>query len=192
METRVIVGLGNPGAVYEKTRHNVGFDVVEEVCRAQKLRLKSGSGEYFFCETSIRDVRVLIVKPMTYMNNSGEAVVDALHRLGGMRNETLVVVDDFALPLGTLRLRTKGSDGGHNGLRSIIYELRSDDFPRLRCGIGPAVLPSKEKIAEFVLSPFADTERVNVHNMVLRAADSCIEFAAFGLARAMNRLQHIQ
>ncbi len=190
METRVIVGLGNPGAAYERTRHNVGFDVLDEVCRRQQLRFRPRNGEYLFCESDVRGVRVLFVKPLTFMNNSGEAVADALQRFEALKGETLIVVDDFALPLGTLRIRTKGSDGGHNGLRSIIYTLQSDEFPRLRCGIGVATMPPKKNIAGFVLSPFADDERDVVHNMVLRAAESCLEFAGNGLASAMNKLQH--
>lgn len=124
---------------------------------------------------------------MTYMNNSGRAVTDLLERYQVSLDRLLVVVDDLALPLGSIRMRPGGSDGGHNGLYSIIYHLGSDQFPRLRCGIGREGMPSQEMLPEFVLSRFEPDERETVTDMVKRGAGACVEFATAGIERAMNR-----
>ena len=186
MDAVAIVGLGNPGAQYRNTRHNVGFLVVEELCRRFRAALKPGKGEYLTARTNREGVDVHVVAPMTFMNNSGTAVVDILERYRIAPREILVVVDDFALPLGTLRFRLKGSDGGHNGLASIIYMLNTHEFPRLRCGIGIETMPAKSDMAPFVLSPFGPEEDPVVKDMVTRAADACIEFARTGHARPAN------
>lgn len=121
------------------------------------------------------------------MNNSGDAVRDALERLRLGADRCLVVCDDFQLPLGHLRLRASGTDGGHNGLYSIIYQLQTEDFPRLRCGIGsPHMPPEKSERSSFVLSAFERDELPVVRPMILRARDACLTFITDGLARAMN------
>ena len=119
---------------------------------------------------------VFLVAPTTYMNNSGEAVRDVVERFELPVSSVLIVVDDFWLPLGRLRFRRKGSDGGHNGLASIIAALETDEIPRLRLGIGTPVMPPKSMMADFVLSPFASEELEAVKDMVIRAADSVEEF----------------
>jgi PTH1 family peptidyl-tRNA hydrolase len=136
----------------------------------------------------VEGISVLLCKPLTYMNNSGRAVAEVLSRYGIDPEGMLVVVDDIVLPLGKLRLRSKGSDGGHNGLYSVISEIGSNVFPRLRCGIGREQKPTKEKIPEFVLSPFEQEERPEVNAMVSRAADAALEFVRLGLANAMTRV----
>ncbi len=186
MDTIAIVGLGNPGSQYQETRHNVGFMVVSELCRRFRTSLRPGKGEYLVTRTNLEGVDVHLVAPMTFMNNSGVAVAEILDRYHLTFRELLVVVDDFALPLGLLRFRMKGSDGGHNGLASIIYTLNSDEFPRLRCGIGNAAMPQETDMAPFVLSPFGQDEIPQVNDMVKRAADACIEFARTGHARPVN------
>lgn len=186
MDTVAIVGLGNPGAQYQETRHNVGFHAVDELCRRFRVTMKPGKGEYLIARAGMEGIDVYIAAPMTYMNNSGAAVVDILERFRLTPRELLVVVDDFALPLGVLRFRTKGSDGGHNGLASIIYMLNSDEFPRLRCGIGTETMPPKSAMTVFVLSPFQKAEVAAVNDMVKRAADACVEFARTGHARPVN------
>lgn len=129
----------------------------------------------------------VLAKPMTYMNNSGIAVVELLNHYNTSQNELLVVNDDFALPLGTTRIRVKGSDGGHNGLYSIIYHLNSNEFARARCGIGKETVPARDEMAEFVLSPFEVEEQSTAREMIQRAADIAMAFAELGPERTMNR-----
>ncbi len=186
MENRIVVGLGNPGSSYDGTRHNLGFAVVDELCRRQKYSLSRGSGEYMIHESTRGDVRTVVLKPLTFMNNSGEAVLDVLERFSALPEHLMVIVDDLALPLGTLRLREQGTHGGHNGLRSLIYHLNTTGFPRLRCGIGPEVPPSGAERADFVLSPFMAAEEHKVDKMVLRAAELCNEFTASGIRKALQ------
>lgn len=187
MDPCLIVGLGNPGQEYAGTRHNLGFDVVD-LC-ALKLRYpwRPGKGDYLIAGHSAEEGSVIFAKPLTYMNNSGSAVADLLNHYPVSSLRLLVVVDDLALPLGSIRMRPRGSDGGHNGLHSIIYHLGSDEFPRLRCGIGREEAPSGESLPGFVLSRFEPGERVTVTDMVERAAGACMEFAVAGIERAMNR-----
>ena len=186
MGSTLVVGLGNPGPEYAGTRHNVGFMVADELSRRLNLRFTPGKGEFWFAVDGRGDERMLVVKPVTYMNRSGSAVVEALEQFCLSAAEVVVVVDDFALPLGTLRLRPGGSDGGHNGLASIIYSLQTDEFPRIRCGIRKEVMPPKELTADFVLSPFEPDERGAVEAMVGRAADAVQEIQRSGLERAMG------
>ncbi len=186
MDTVAIVGLGNPGAQYRETRHNVGFLVVEELCNRFHAALRPGKGDYLIARTFAEGIGVHLAAPVTFMNNSGAAVLDILERYQIPQRELLVVVDDFALPLGMLRWRMKGSDGGHNGLASIIYALNSHEFSRLRCGIGTDTMPPKADMAAFVLSRFEQTELPAVQDMVKRAADACLEFVRTGHPRPIN------
>ena len=186
MERIIVAGLGNPGAEYENTRHNVGFQVVEELCRRPRRAFQAGRGDYQISWACGEGKDLALIKPMTYMNNSGEAILDALRELRVDRKHLLVICDDLALPLGALRIRSRGSDGGHNGLYSIIYHLGSEEFPRLRCGIRKDVMPPKESMADFVLSPFDNAEQPKAKEMVLRAAKAVMEFASTGIVRTMN------
>ena len=162
-----IIGLGNPGSEYDGTRHNIGFTVVDKLAKKFDADFHAGRGEFVSTSFRVKGEQVLLVKPLTYMNNSGVAVKEILEQHHLLLEELLVVVDDFQLPLGTLRLRTKGSDGGHNGLASIIYQLESDEFPRLRCGIQSEAMPkNKNMMADFVLSPFEEKEQDKVKKMI--------------------------
>ena len=186
MDAVAIVGLGNPGTPYQRTRHNLGFLVIDELCRRFRAPLRPGKGEYLTARTDVEGTDAHLVAPTTFMNNSGTAVLDVLERHHLRLDRLLVVADDFVLPLGTLRFRMKGSDGGHNGLASIIFMLNSHEFPRLRCGIGAEAMPPKSEMASFVLSPFRPEELPVVEDMVQRAADACVEFARRGTARPVN------
>ena len=186
MEPLVCAGLGNPGSEYEETRHNVGFMVVQELARRHGARFTLRAGVAGTARCTIGGAAVVLVKPLTYMNNSGEALLEALAECGVLPDRLLVVVDDLALALGALRLRPAGSHGGHNGLRSVIGALGTQQFPRLRCGIGVTPPPPRESTADFVLSPFRKEERSAAAAMVLRAADAAEAVAASGLAAAMN------
>lgn len=183
----VVVGLGNPGTEYATTRHNVGFRVLDTLSGRWKRPFRGGKGEYLIAPGDIAGHEVALVKPLTYMNNSGEAVADVLERLETAQASLLVVLDDFALPLGALRLRPRGSDGGHNGLYSVIVSLGTEEIPRLRCGIGRSDQASGRDMADFVLSPFEKNERETADEMILRAADAVTECVIGGLASAMNR-----
>lgn len=190
MKPVIVVGLGNPGAVYEETRHNIGFMVVDELTRRYRVRMSAGRGEFWAGGMTIGGAAVVLLKPATYMNNSGLAVQQALALIGAEPSDLLLVVDDVALPLGTLRLRASGSDGGHNGLYSVIYSLKTDRFARLRCGIRQEEDPQKGTLADFVLSPFETSERTAVRSMVERAADAVTEVAGSGLERTMSKFNH--
>lgn len=186
MIPHLIVGLGNPSPVYAKTRHNVGFMVIDELCGRLGKGMQGGKGDYEFFSSRMENEEIILAKPLTYMNQSGLAVAEMLHQFEVPLKNLLIVVDDFALPLGTLRLRGKGTDGGHNGLRSVIYHLATGEFSRLRCGIATPEMPLNEGKADFVLSPFPRTEWETIRNMVKRAADAVQSFVRAGLQQTMN------
>jgi len=182
-----LVGLGNPGAEYEGTRHNIGFEIVERIASQIRAPFRPGKGDYTVAVGSFKNEEIGLVRPLTYMNNSGEAVLDIRNRYDIPLERFLILCDDFQLPLGRLRLRPDGSDGGHNGLYSIIYHLKSNSFPRLRCGIASERMPAdKTQMAAYVLSPFSPAERPLVDDMIARAAEASLAFAVDGLARTMN------
>ncbi len=182
----IVVGLGNPGSEYKGTRHNIGFMVVDELSRRLKCSWKPGKSEYEFSQKIVADIRVVLVKPLTFMNNSGEAVLDVLEHYPTPLRKVIAIVDDFTLSLGRIRVRTKGSDGGHNGLRSLIYHLNSNDFPRIKCGIKREVMPPKSEMSDFVLSPFDEEEKKLAEKMIYDAADCVEEFVRSGIGHAMN------
>ncbi|HLF19698.1 MAG TPA: aminoacyl-tRNA hydrolase [Bacteroidota bacterium] len=181
-----IVGLGNPGSEYFGTRHNLGFDVADRITDDRGLSFKEGKGDYLFAVGSLHNSEFGVAKPLTYMNNSGDAVADIVSRFAVTLDHLLVVCDDFQLPLGTLRLRPSGSDGGHNGLYSIIYQLQSDEFPRLRCGIASPTMPSdKSMMREFVLEQFSKDELPQARQMAERAKEACMSFIEHGIEKTM-------
>jgi PTH1 family peptidyl-tRNA hydrolase len=180
-----IFGLGNPGREYEMTRHNVGFMVVDALAEKLNYDFKPGKGDYLIAPGKYKGKEILIVKPLTYMNNSGIAVKDVVERFEIDLRDILVVCDDLNLPLGMIRIRPKGSDGGHNGLYSIIYHLKTIEFPRLRCGIGN---PEKMKnMVDFVLSKFDDDEVEVLREMISNAVDATLCFVSDGVLSAMNK-----
>jgi PTH1 family peptidyl-tRNA hydrolase len=183
---KVVVGLGNPGKQYEETRHNVGWMVLDRIAERAgwtghaKARDAAASvyGRY-------HGLDLMLVKPTTYMNLSGVAVRKVIARQRAPLEDLLVVVDDFDLPLGRLRLRERGSAGTHNGLRSIIGELGSQDFPRLRVGIGEPRQHGAAK--DHVLSRFSASERRTLDLAVDAAADAVEDWARLGVSRAANK-----
>jgi peptidyl-tRNA hydrolase, PTH1 family len=187
VEKILVAGLGNPGDEYAGTRHNIGFRVADELCGRIGGRLVSSGGEYLIARAIVNPVSMVVLKPLTYMNNSGAAIAEAMAEENVPLERMIVVVDDFALPLGRLRIRGKGSDGGHNGLTSVLHALGTDCFTRLRCGIGRDPMPPKSSMHTFVLSSFERDELQEAEQMIVRAADAVLEFARAGLASAMNR-----
>ncbi|MDI6765844.1 MAG: aminoacyl-tRNA hydrolase [Bacteroidota bacterium] len=183
-----IIGLGNPGYEYENTRHNLGFAVVNSVAEKLNLRFIGGRECYISGIKEVGGARIILVKPLSYMNNSGIIVKEFLETYHINLNQALVVIDDFNLPLGTIRIRERGSSGGHNGLYSIIYHLQSEDIPRLRCGIASEWMPKrKDALADFVLSPFIDEEIEVVQQMIIKARDASIVAATENFQTAINR-----
>ncbi|HZY09905.1 MAG TPA: aminoacyl-tRNA hydrolase [Bacteroidota bacterium] len=184
----VIVGLGNPGAEYKGTRHNIGFEVIDALAKFLHVDLMSRDSDYLIGTTSYKETTIALVKPLTYMNNSGLVVHKVIERYSiGSRN-LFVIVDDFHLPFGTIRIREKGSDGGHNGLFSIIEQLRTTEFPRLRCGIANKAIPiNATEMKEFVLSPFEKENRKALRRLIKQARDAALIVATNGLKTAMNR-----
>lgn len=179
---RVIIGLGNPGSEYQHTRHNIGFDIVDAVAAERRIVFDAGRGEFLIARGSYRENEFALIKPLTYMNNSGIAVVEVLNNFGVTGENLLVVVDDFHIPLGILRLRRQGSSGGHNGLYSIMYHLQSENFPRLRFGIGSENMPKqKSGMADFVLSQFAHEELDIVRTGIIEARNKILEIIFEGI-----------
>ncbi|MBI5020891.1 MAG: aminoacyl-tRNA hydrolase [Ignavibacteriales bacterium] len=172
----IIVGLGNYGSEYENTRHNIGFEVIDSIAEYLHLTFKRAKSRYLTTHTSIAGRDIRLVKPLTYMNNSGLAVQEVLHKYEASIEDLLIIVDDFYLPLGRIRFRKRGSDGGHNGLASIIYTLGTEQFSRLRCGIGSESMPKQnEPKSDFVLSTFSDFEKDKTKQMILAARDAVIK-----------------
>lgn len=182
---RIIVGLGNPGPEYEGTRHNVGFAVVDALARRLRTAGWRRGFASLWAEGSWRGQPVALLKPQTYMNASGEAVQQACRAWRVPPAEVLVVYDDLDLPPGHLRLRPRGSAGGHRGVASIIAALGGEDFPRLRIGIGRP--PAGVDAAEYVLAPFDPAEQPLMEAAVQRAAEAVLAVLATGLQLAMSR-----
>lgn len=181
---KIILALGNPGARYETTRHNIGWMVADEVARRIGIGFGPGRGEYYEGRGVWRGVDVLLAKPTTWMNNSGVAAAQLLERTGCTPSEMLVLVDEVQFPVGKIQVKPSGSDGGHNGLRSLIHHLDTDEFPRLRCGIDRNFLPGE--MADYVLSPFTAGEQPMVAAMITAAGEGALAWIEFGTAEAMN------
>ena len=182
---KLVVGLGNPGSEYRETRHNVGFLVADEIAR--RWRLSDAWREKFealHVRTTVGDQAVIVAKPLTFMNLSGQAVAGlaAFYQIDPA--DVLVVTDDVALPLGRLRARPDGGAGGHNGLKSIIQHLGTPAFPRVRVGVGRG--DDRRDLADHVLGRFDAGERDTVSAAVLRAADASERFLTDGIERVMS------
>jgi len=182
----LIVGLGNPGAKYEHTRHNVGFDVVDKLIYSLGIP-KSKDRTRFSSSFSIGHVgnnKLFIIKPQTYMNNSGIAVLKAMFFYRVSIENVLVIYDDMDINIGKIRIRKKGSGGTHNGMKSIIARLRSYDFPRIRIGIGR---PSKsENTVDFVLGKATGTDKQEIDKAIDKAKDAIECFVTNGIEKAMQ------
>lgn len=180
----MVVGLGNPGERYQDTRHNVGFQVVDFLARSLDLKMGREECQAVLGRTRIGQSVVELVKPMTFMNLSGDAVACLLKKEGRALERTIVVYDDLALPSGELRVRPKGSHGGHNGMRSIISRTGTQEFPRVRVGIKPEH-PIND-VSDFVLGRFGTTERRVVEEAVQEAAEAIEVLIRFGIEKAMQ------
>lgn len=182
----LIVGLGNPGEKYENTRHNVGFQVVDELAERQNAPVQKLKFKALTNLLTISGEKVLVMKPVTYMNLSGEAVRPAADFYKIPPERILVISDDTALDPGKLRIRIKGSAGGHNGLKNIIQHLGTDQFPRVRVGVGQKPHPDYD-LADWVLGKFQGADKKVMDEAVKRAADAVECILKEGADRAMNR-----
>lgn len=193
---KLIVGLGNPGSKYENTRHNAGFIILDHFAELFKIKFSESTGDWLEGRLKVNDEEVILIKPMTYMNNSGIAIKEFTDRITEQTssaelktasyNNMLVIVDDFQIGLGSIRVRKKGSDGGHNGLSSIIYNLNTDEFPRMRVGIGRETEITKNEFIEFVLGKFTETESRILKELMPKYLECIISFINDGIAKTMN------
>jgi PTH1 family peptidyl-tRNA hydrolase len=181
---KLVVGLGNPGSKYEGTRHNVGFEVVDRLARGGSGAAFSAKFDGLLAEADIEFRRVLLLKPQTFMNLSGRSVRQAVQFYKIDLADVLVVCDDLSLPLGKLRLRRGGSDGGQKGLRDIAQQLGTEEYPRLRIGIGER---GPIDAADFVLTRFRAAERPIIDDALILATQAVAVWVAQGLEPAMNR-----
>jgi PTH1 family peptidyl-tRNA hydrolase len=180
----LIAGLGNPGKEYEGTRHNVGFEALDVIAgklgaTVNKVRFKGLVGEGNYCGE-----KILLLKPQTYMNLSGESVADAVNFYKIPLDRLIVIYDDMDLPVGKLRIRPSGSSGGHRGMESIIYQLSSEDFYRIRIGIGR---PGERDVVGHVLGKFYGEELQKIKAAVEAAAEAALTVISGGVNEAMNR-----
>ncbi len=181
----LIIGLGNPGNKYAGTRHNIGFEFIDKLAQSMSVRLGPGKGPFHVGKGTHAGYSVYLIKPTTYMNNSGDAVRQAVNWYKEDVENCLVCYDDLDLDIGTIRLRPGGSAGGHNGIKDIIQKLGTNAFPRLRIGIGND-FPRGQQV-QYVLSPFSEDERKVIEPTLDKAIDASFCFFREGIEEAMNK-----
>lgn len=182
---RIIIGLGNPGKEYETTRHNVGFIAVDHLAASLGLDVRKNKFQALFGEGTYKGEKIVLVKPLTYMNLSGQSVRQVLDWYKPDGNEWTVVYDDMDLPVGTVRLRTKGSAGGHNGIKSIIANVGSQEFLRIKIGVGRP--ETGVTVVDHVLSSFRKEQRPLVEESIKRTTSALHTFIQENFQAAMNK-----
>ena len=203
---RLLVGLGNPGPRYAGTRHNLGFEAVDRIAREARAGWHEGRSKTLVAEGTFAGENIVLAKPLTYMNLSGGAVLELVRDRELGPNELLIFLDDVALPLGALRIRERGSAGGHKGLASVLVALGDENVPRVRLGIGPGMAekpgepakPAKfddadheDDLSEFVLERFTAAEQPVVEELLERALDATRMVLNNGMARAMSLFNRV-
>ena len=183
ISTFLIVGLGNPGKKYQETRHNIGFIVIDSLATKFKQSFHKFQNIAWATSFSENKIEVILLKPTTYMNLSGIAIAAGIKKYHISLANLLIICDDLNMPFGTIRIRSKGSDGGQKGLRSIIQELGRQDFPRLRIGVGDHF----DDAAEYVLSSFTEAERKYIPSIAETAGDAVLSFIHKGIELTMSR-----
>lgn len=182
----LIVGLGNPGNKYENTRHNIGFKVVDYLAFLHGIKLSKLKHKALLGEGIIQSQKVIIAKPQTYMNLSGESVLEIMQWYKINTNNIIVIYDDVSLEVGRIRIRKKGSSGGHKGIESIIYQLITDEFPRIKIGVGQPSHPDYE-LSDYVLSGFNEDEKKIMMDSIKRSAEAVQVILQAGADKAMNK-----
>ncbi|WP_313757791.1 aminoacyl-tRNA hydrolase [Tissierella sp.] len=180
----IVVGLGNPGKEYTNTRHNIGFDTIDLLASRNDIKINKIKFKSIYGEGIIGNEKVLLVKPQTYMNNSGITVRDIYNFYKVPIENIIVIVDDIDIDFAAVRVKRKGSAGSHNGLKSIIYLLQKDDFPRVKIGIGKK--HESQDLANFVLSRFSKEEREVIEGSILIGAESVEAIIKYGIDESMN------
>jgi PTH1 family peptidyl-tRNA hydrolase len=186
---RVILGIGNPGKKYENTRHNIGFMILDEFARNKGMEFVPSKNDYYIAGSPKKASPFCLIKPTTYVNLSGQAAVQVLDEYLTDPNELLIVSDDINLPLGKLRIRKSGGDGGHNGLNSIIYSLNTDQFARLRFGVGNEF--ENGAMANYVLNKFTKEEIENINESISLSLKLIDEFIDGGSEKMLTSFSKI-
>ena len=184
MKSYLVIGLGNPGLKYRKTRHNMGFMVIDYISEKLGLRVRKSRGSSIVGETVFEGHRLVLAKPQTYMNRSGEAVRELIGYYGFDIDSLVVVYDDMDIDLGSIRIRKKGSSGSHNGMKSIIYHLKDENFVRIRVGIGQ---DRSRDAVDYVLGKFTREQREQAFDGIGKSAESILEIVQNGIDTAMNK-----
>ena len=179
----IIAGLGNPGKKYENTRHNIGFITLDLLAERNDIKINKIKHKALVGEGCISGQKVLLVKPQTYMNLSGQSLREVMSYYKEDVSRLIVIYDDIDIPMGSVRIRKKGSAGTHNGMRSIVYDLQSDQFPRIRIGIGKE---RRSDLRDFVIGGFSKEEKEPLENAVRRAAAAAECIVEKGIDKAMN------
>lgn len=181
----VIAGLGNPGKKYANSRHNVGFDTIDLLGSQYDIKVSSVKHKGLLGEGIIQGEKVVLVKPQTFMNLSGECVAEVVNWYKVDMRNVILIYDDIDIELGKIRIRPGGSSGTHNGMKSVIYYLKSDEFPRIRVGIGK---PGEDRdLADYVLAGFGAEDRELVDKSISNAADAAVTIIKAGIDTAMNK-----
>lgn len=181
----VIAGLGNPGKKYANSRHNVGFDTIDLLGSQYDIKVSSVKHKGLLGEGIIQGEKVVLVKPQTFMNLSGECVAEVVNWYKVDMRNVILIYDDIDIELGKIRIRPGGSSGTHNGMKSVIYHLKSDEFPRIRVGIGK---PGEDRdLADYVLAGFGAEDRELVDKSISNAADAAVTIIKAGIDTAMNK-----
>lgn len=184
-----IVGLGNPGLQYENTRHNVGFLTIDYLSKKHNIPVTKLKFKSLYGQGEISGQKVMLIKPQTYMNNSGEAIRELKNYFKFKEDELIVILDDIDIDFGRIRIKKKGSAGTHNGMKSIIYQIENDRFPRVKIAVGKK--PDYMDLANFVLSGFDSKEAEVVRKEIIMAAESVEMILETNLDKAMNKFNSI-
>ncbi|AIS58677.1 peptidyl-tRNA hydrolase [Listeria ivanovii subsp. londoniensis] len=181
---KLIAGLGNPGKKYERTRHNVGFMVVDELSFRHQTPWKKAKFNGMVSEINVNGEKMLLVKPLTFMNASGECIRPLMDYYNIPMKDVLIIYDDLDLPVGKIRLRQKGSAGGHNGMKSIIQHVKTQEFNRIRVGVSR---PSHGEVINYVLGDFPKSEQADIIETIQKSADAVEDFAKLPFIEVMNK-----
>lgn len=180
----IIVGLGNPGRKYEGTRHNMGFDTIDKLAKEYSIKVNKNKFKALYGEGRMGTTKVILVKPQTFMNLSGESVRDIVEWYKVPLSNLILIFDDIDIGLGEVRIKRKGSAGSHNGMKSVIYQLADDEFPRVKIGVGAA--PTEMDLADYVMSHFSRADRKIIDESIDRAAKAVQMIVDGDIDEAMN------